>query len=266
VCARADWRTNDVSAVIHSVPSETRAGLAAAWLAVARMEHASIAAFARFALQLLAVGAPPELVMAAQRAMTDETTHAQFAFGLASAYADRDLGPGPLAMDACLEVTSLSALVATVFAEGCVGETLAAVEAREALAHVRDPAVRAVLATIADDETHHADLAWRTTAWAIAVGSKAVRDRLEEAMAQATKWADDGHNAADDTETGDLLEYGIVGQTLRRQLRRAVMAEVVFPNARQLLSRSRVSSETSAASINSRASPARTRGHRAQIT
>ena len=38
---------------------------------------ASIAAFARFTMMLLAVGAPPELVVAAQRASIDEVAHAR---------------------------------------------------------------------------------------------------------------------------------------------------------------------------------------------
>ena len=59
----------------RSLPAETRARLGVAWLEIARMEHASIAAFARFALQLLAVGAPPDLILAGQRAMADETNH-----------------------------------------------------------------------------------------------------------------------------------------------------------------------------------------------
>src|SRR5258708_9885769 len=176
------------------------------------MEHASIAAFARFALQLLAVGAPPDLVMAAQRAMADETKHAQLAFALAAAYGDRDLGPRSLAIDACLDETDLPALVATVFAEGCIGETVAAVEAREALEHARDPAVVAVLKIIAEDETRHAELAWRTTAWAIAVGGDAVRERLEAAIAQEMARTDaalDGGPTAEE----ELLAHGIVGES-----------------------------------------------------
>jgi hypothetical protein len=201
------------------------------------MEHASIAAFARFALQLLAVSAPPELVMAAQRAMADETKHAQLAFALASAYADRDLGPGPLAIDGCLDATDLVALVDAVFAEGCVGETVAAVEAREALEHARDPAVRAVLKIIAEDETRHAELAWRTAAWALAIGGQAVRDRIEEASAREETRLRAGRGAIAKREDGQLLGHGILSESLRCRLRTSVLTEVVLPAARQLLSK-----------------------------
>jgi hypothetical protein len=210
------------------------------------MEHASIAAFARFALQLLAAGAPPDLILAAQRAMADETNHARLAFALASAYADRDLGPGPLCVDRCLDETDLPGLVATVFAEGCIGETLAAVEAREALEHARDPAVVAVLETIAEDETRHAELAWKTTAWAIAVGGDAVRERLGAAIAQEMARAD----AAPDggcTAGEEWLAHGVVSESLRGQLRRSVLANVVAPGIRQLLARPRATHAGSAA-------------------
>jgi hypothetical protein len=202
------------------------------------MEHASIAAFARFTLQLLAVGGPPDLVMAAQRAMADETNHAQLAFALAAAYGDRDLGPGSLAIDACLDETDLPALVAMVFAEGCVGETVAAVEALEALEHASDPAVRAALKVIAEDETRHAELAWRTAAWALAVGGQAVRDCIERTIAREETRLRTGGGAVAEREDSDreLLEHGIVSESLRRKLRRSVLTEVVLPGARQLLS------------------------------
>jgi hypothetical protein len=230
----------------HAVPPAVRARLEAAWVAVARMEHASIAAFARFALQLLAVGAPPDLVAAAQSAMADETKHAQLAFALARSYADREVGPGALAIEACLDGTDLACLVATVFVEGCIGETVAAVEAREALEHAGDPAVRAILETIAEDETRHAALAWTTVAWAIAVGGQSVHDRIEEAIAQETKQepADGVGGAGPDDD--ELLRHGIVGESLRMRLRRAVLAEFVLPGARQLLSPSRFPGEAPA--------------------
>ncbi|MBT9554900.1 MAG: hypothetical protein IV100_02675, partial [Myxococcales bacterium] len=38
------------------------------WLSVAALEHASVGSFARFTLQLLAVGAPPDLLLATQQA------------------------------------------------------------------------------------------------------------------------------------------------------------------------------------------------------
>jgi hypothetical protein len=132
--------------------AETRATLGARWTEIALMEHASIAAFARFALELLSLGAPPELVTRTHRAMADETAHARDAFGLAAAYLGRPVGPGKLDTRSALEGRSPVEIVRTAILEGCIGETVAAVEAAEALAHATDPVVRRVLARVTQDE------------------------------------------------------------------------------------------------------------------
>jgi|CZKU01.1.fsa_nt_gi hypothetical protein len=231
VARRSEWRARGVAPVVHSLAPEVRARLGAEWSQTARMEHASIAAFARFTLQLLAVGAPPWLIADAQRAMADETVHAQLAFGLASAYAGADLGPGHLAVEESLGETDLRGLVATLFAEGCVGETIAALEAREALDHATDPVVRGVLQTIADDEKRHAELAWRTIAWVVSVtGSEAlawIDDAIADAVARCEWEAPYAVSARDE----DMLVHGVLTDGLRQQLRRAALAEVVIPCA-----------------------------------
>ena len=51
-----------------------------------------------------------------------------------------------------------------VIAEGCFGETSAALQALEAAASARAPVIRAAYARIAVDEERHADLAFRSGA------------------------------------------------------------------------------------------------------
>src|SRR5690606_25004689 len=109
-----------------------------------------------------ALGAPPHLLAATQRAMADEIDHARRCFALASAYAGEPIGPGPLDLGAKRPTTDRSAILEAVVREACVGETLAAIEARTALAHARDPAVRTTLERIAADELRHAQLGWQT--------------------------------------------------------------------------------------------------------
>ena len=65
---------------------EARAVLAEHWTQEAAFEHASIASFARLTLDLLSVGAPPDLLDAA-RATLDEIEHARITFALATATA-----------------------------------------------------------------------------------------------------------------------------------------------------------------------------------
>ena len=56
-------------------------------------------------------------------------------------------------------------IIRSIIQEGCIEETLAAIEAhyRESLA--QDPSVKLALKEIADDETRHAKLAWDTISW-----------------------------------------------------------------------------------------------------
>jgi hypothetical protein len=175
--ARDDWASLPaVDALgLATLSSKQRAILAEHWLEVAQLEHASIAAFARFALQLLSVGAPPRLLEATHIAMADETQHARLAFGLASAYANGAdgadgagaLGPAALDCSGALTASTLEDIVLGTFLEGCIGETMAALSARESLEDCKSDAVRAVLEVIARDEAQHAELAWQFVAWAL---------------------------------------------------------------------------------------------------
>jgi hypothetical protein len=66
--------------------------------------------------------------------------------------------------------------------EGCVDETLGVVELAERLAVTTDPAVATVLAALIRDERRHAQLAWRSLAWAVSVGGDSVRHALRGAF------------------------------------------------------------------------------------
>lgn len=167
------------------------------------MEHASVASFARASLQLLALGAPPELVAGAHAAALDEIEHARLCYGIASRYAGRPIGPGALAVDDAPIALSPAAVAVETLLGGCVNEAIAALEARDASDAATDPAIRAALATIADDEARHAELAWRTLAWIVRAHPSCVPD-LERAIAALDP-------------------------------RRAVVAEIVLPCARALL-------------------------------
>jgi hypothetical protein len=137
------------------------------------MEHASVAAFARFVLELLALGAPAELVEDAQQALADELEHTRLAFGLASAYQGKGVGPGPLPTAGVMVAAPLVEVVRTAFLEACVGETCAVIEAERARAAATDPVVIALLDRIATDELRHAALGYRFVKWALAVAAPA---------------------------------------------------------------------------------------------
>jgi len=142
-----------------------REALAAAFSADALAEHASIAAFARLSLQLMAHGAPLDLIVRSQRASLDEARHAALCLREARRHAGTKLDWAPLPLeDARLTVTEEELLITNVL-EGCIGETLAAAHARARAAGARSQRLQKELLRLAEDEERHATLAFGILRW-----------------------------------------------------------------------------------------------------
>jgi hypothetical protein len=179
VARRREWR-EVARPEMRGVPRTLRRRLGSAWLREARSEHASIATFANLSVQLLARGAPADLVALAHRAALDEVRHARLCFGLASAYLDTEVGPGELPV-ATPARTSIERLAVESLVDGIVGEGCAAVLAARRRRAARDVAVRRVLGVIAREERRHAELAWAVVAWGVSAGGTHVRAALRDA-------------------------------------------------------------------------------------
>jgi hypothetical protein len=237
VAERSDWLAASAwpDAELLSPALRERAG--AFYAECAALEHASVASFARFTLGLLAVAAPAELVAESVRAMADEIEHARVTYDLASHFLGRRVGPGALSTQGALDDGStLDELALSTFVEGCVGETLGAVEAREAAAHAVDPVLRVALERIADDEARHAALAFRFVAWALERSPTTLVRKLRAAL-ESVRVAESGRDPGED-DGGDELEcYGVLTAAHRLAVRRHGFAEVVEPCASALLQR-----------------------------
>ncbi len=239
------WQLDDQERPMIA-PSELAPRLARHWTEIGLMEHASVAAFARFTLQLLNMGAPAETIEASNRAQMDETLHARMAFEIASRYAGRDVGPGALSVQGSLLEDSWEHILATTIEEGCIGETCAAIEAAHAAILCEDPAVARVLERIAEDESRHAALAWRTVAWMIGERPelRAVAARLfEEAAAEAAS-KPAAHVVA--SPQSEAERYGALELSTLASCRAEALTEVVLPCVRSLLLSAPVSARASA--------------------
>ncbi len=227
---RSDWFETESVPSLAEMAAPSRAALAEAWTRIGLMEHASIAAFARFTLELLALGAPAALVSASSSAMHDEISHARQAFALASAYAGAARGPGALDIDGSLCTVELEACAVNAFLEGCIGETVAALEAREAAELCRDPAVRRVLSRVADEEARHALLAFEFVKWALAE-SRSLGPTLERALEREITASAALERTATPPREDDatLSAHGILPESRRRSLRARVLEDVVAP-------------------------------------
>lgn len=178
------------------MPAAARAG----WLQDARLEHASVAAFARFSLELLSVGAPAEMVAEAHRAALDEIEHARLCFALAEA----EVAPGPLSLRGIDAHAGLEAIVRATVEECCCGETFAALVAQRGLQECVHPAARAALERIAADEARHAELGWRFSAWAVSHFGVSARTAAAEGLVRGLSRLE----LVESATTGSLRDYG----------------------------------------------------------
>jgi hypothetical protein len=236
--ARADW-CDAIAIDASTLPATVRRALARAWTEDARCEHAAVASFARFTLQLLALGAPADLVARAQQAGIDELGHARAFFGLASAYAGAPVGPAALATsDALADGMDLEHIVAATVREGCIAETISLVQLATAHANVRDPALREMLAAIVDEELAHVELAWAFVDWALAHGDA----RLHAAVTAAFAAADAAIPRAPATDPACVdastwRAHGRLHADERASLARATLRDIVRPCGERLLAR-----------------------------
>lgn len=171
--AREGWMNAQVSEtlaqVVETIDETQRALVAGHWANAGCAEHASIASFSKFLMELLHLGAPRELVEGATRAIRDEIEHAAACFGIASAYAGRALGPLEVNIqDSLAQSTSAEHILLAVIEEGCIGESLAAVQAQMEASYAYHPTIKAQLEKIHYDELEHALLAWRFVGWMLA--------------------------------------------------------------------------------------------------
>ena len=121
-------------------------------------------------------------------------------------------------MERSLDESALEAIVLNTIREGCVGETVAAIEAREAAEYAADAGRRALLLEISEEETRHAELASRFVQWALSQGDSALGHavRQEFAALAAAALPRGGPLTEGDHQ---LLRHGVVPAALREVIR-----------------------------------------------
>jgi hypothetical protein len=233
-----DWISELVAMRFEATLDERmREALVADYTRDALLEHASIASFAVFTLELMAVNAPPDLILLAQEAARDEIEHAKMTFAIASFLAGKSIGPSALPIANVLPKTTLAEIAASTVRDGCVGETIASLVAAAQSEEASDPRIQSTLAKIAEDEARHAELAWRFVRWAIDVGGEEVYEAVTQAFKASAPTANEEipHINVDDESTWRSLgrltrdEYDVLALD--------TYVSVIAPAARALCSR-----------------------------
>jgi hypothetical protein len=130
---------------------------------------------------------------------------------------------------------SLAGVVTGTIVEGCVGETLAALEAEASRDLAPVDALRSAWSVVAQDEARHAELAWSFVGWALGQGHA---DLVEIATrcfetAFATELSAPVLSA---TSEESLEALGLLSGRARRELRRRAVTETLRPAVASLCS------------------------------
>jgi hypothetical protein len=185
-----------------------------------------------FTLELLGLGAPPELVSAAQAAAADEIEHARLSFAIASRFADAPVGPGAIDVGKLAPETDLARIAAACVRDGCLNETLASAIAAAQAENANDPEIRRALERIAEDEARHAELAWRFVAWALTSKRADVRAAVMAAF-EAPVASEVTVPAG--VDEGEWRQYGRLTAREHAGVVRAVLEDVIAPCRARLL-------------------------------
>lgn len=219
-------------ASIDDLTAEERERLGREWISAGLGEHASVAAFARFVLDLVSVGAPPQVIIDAARAIQDEVEHARLCFGIAREMTGQSASPGPLDLAHAFDHRNdPESILTAAIAEGCFNETISAELARAALNALREPRFRAALTRIVDDEQRHADLSWSFVEWMLRANPElrdAARATAECAFAKHAR--DGGVEGPDDLPEG----YGHLRARAKAAVKDRVLRDTITPRVAAL--------------------------------
>lgn len=218
VCKGTEWGE---ALPIQPVPDEVRKTLVDIWTQEAQAEHAAVAAFSKLSLELLALGAPPDLVTRANRAAIQEVEHARLCFALASAYRGEPLAPAPLPEALEGDTVCLERLARESLLDGCIREGIAAVIARLGAERAIDPEVVRVMRVQAKEESLHAALGWSIVEWCLEQGGEEMRAMLLRTLRKSEL-----------PRCDDLPEHGRVGRAMVKPHFDALVA-----NARERIER-----------------------------
>ena len=134
------------------------------------MEYASVASFAELSLQLMALGAPTELVLRCHRAGLDEIGHATVLDRLAGSERT-GFGPIPHLFGRRIggrfstRRRRLARIAVDSYRDGWLNEGAAAAEMDERAGAAGTPQERRAFERIAGDERRHADLGREVVLW-----------------------------------------------------------------------------------------------------
>ena len=228
VVAGADWV--DAPFELDGAAQAPR-GVGEQWRENGRTEHASVASFARLTLDLMALGAPPALVVSANQDALDEIRHTQACFALAHALDGQHESPGPFPEAQRAHTLSrvrsvaLAELAVLSLIDGALHEGVSARIIAKLARRARQPKIIAILKQIAADEGRHAAHGWDVVEWCLAQGGLPVANALSGAVRVLPDRMRSNLPAA--AVNGDWEAWGIHGDALETEEYAAARADLL---------------------------------------
>lgn len=226
----------DLQQLLAGVDPPVRQALADEWSALASETHAGVARFAHFALELLSLAAPPELLEAANRSALDELARARSCFALASLYAGRELGAQPLPAASIPPATfDLVSVIDRVVRQGCVAEALALAELQLIRKRPQPAAVASVVSALLAGAAEKLQLAYTFLCFALAENEALARPAVERSVERALAARRAELIAPSPIPDSLLRAHGRLTPAERTQLR-VELAHLVHPSLEAALS------------------------------
>jgi hypothetical protein len=197
------------------------------WQDMAQEEYESIAAFSELALDLMAAGAPVELVTRCHQAALEEAKHTQTCL---------DMGLRVNGRTARIEMTSrlrvargrprwraalLARLAVESYVDGWIGEASSARVLAQLARETPDPELGNALRVLAREEMGHARLGEDIVRWATSEGGPLVEHALRIARRRLAR---SELPPADHLESANLRDLGVPDRELRAAALKAAQA------------------------------------------
>jgi hypothetical protein len=221
-----DWATPEMALDAEGAP----AGLADQWRENGKTEHASVAAFARLTLDLMALGAPPALLASANRDALDEIRHTELCFAIARGIDGKSVSPGPFPQAQRVatlprsRTLALAKLAVDSLVDGALHEGVSARIIAKLAQRCEVAAIRAALKEIAADEGRHAAHGWTVVAWCLEQGGRPVGHALLGAIRALPREMQSELPAA--AADGGWVRWGIHDHPLEAEQYAAALAQV----------------------------------------
>lgn len=221
---------------------DVRAELARIWAERIPTEYRSITGFSTLSFDLIAAGAPVDLVAVCHRVCIDELRHTELAVRMVEIYGGtlpelpREISVLP--SDESLNVVAQACRSAILIS--CLGETFACTELAMLRDRAVDPVVAGVLRIFLADEIVHARIGWAYLAHAFKTADENTRKAVAAAIPEyvagigANLFGTDEKPAAVDVTNDDarLASHGVCSMREEQDLYRKFIPEVFIPGLR----------------------------------